>query len=741
MRFLLYFRFSNYLLIGSGYLALMVTGNYGIIAAGVFALILIAGWNIDAGRWTLNITPIWWNLATIAVLLLCVADALFLRHLQAVALVNFLVFLQVIKIMTPKRHRDYVLIYVISFFQLLISSIMTMSILFAVSCAVFAVAATWALITLHFKKEIEAHILKQPARQSAPLSPDEEQRLFANAALDGVLTPRFFSGTFGITLLTLGLAVVVFAVLPRVREGFFIRYGTDFAQRVSGFSEEVELDSFGTIRLDHQPVMRVTLPQITDRVQLPERLYWKGKTYNVYDGRRWRSAMMMQKRLFGQSQYRNMYWLRRQTATDTLLEQHIELAQPDFEVVFGAHQIQAVEGKFLSLQHDMTTGNTGVVFDPYAPVYTVYSDLVKPTVEDLRTEPAAYPATVAQLYLQVPELADRIHTLAEEIGGQEATAYDKVVAVQVFLMHNYTYSLDVQRSGDVPPLEDFLFVNQAGHCEYYATSMAILLRILGIPTRLVNGFAQGRWNEFGHFFTVRQSDAHAWVEVFFPSSGWVTFDPTPAVAFGDAYRQFAEQRGVLASLYRYSEYLRTSWNRYIVDYSREDQARAIVGAFVASHRARRNFRRSLRRFSERVKAVVGQISWRDIGLAVLLLGASSVLLSRLLRIFGSVHLRLPRLLRRKRGRQRQILRFYQTMLGVLAKKGVTRSASVTPGEFARLVARDHAACGQPVQEITELYYAVRYGQAEFTPADYTRVEQALRTLKSTTKECMQEGVV
>jgi transglutaminase-like putative cysteine protease len=734
MRFLWYFRISGYLLVASGFFALLVTEDYGVLAGLLFALLLFTGWQIDSGKWIIPIAPFWWTLATIAALVFSVADAVFFRRLQAVALVNFLIFLQATKILHPKQRRDYVTIYIISFVQLLASTIMTYSVLFAVSCVLFAMSATWAFITLYLKTEIETHVL--PTRRADPEEAEaveerlaREQEAFNVPAVNTLLNNTFFIGTFGITLLTFGLALVIFLIMPRVREGFFFQYGAELSQRVSGFSEEVDLDTFGTIRMNYQPVMRVTLPENVDPNALSKRLYWKGLSFNYYDGVRWRSDPQSRKHIRVQSRYEKFYWLQRQKSVDDLLAQHIELNSVNFEVLFGADRMQAVEGKFLSLQHDRITGNTNVIYDPYHITYTVYSNVSLPTEDALRDDMTEYPEHISRFYLQVPEISDRITDLAQQIVVQQETVYDKVLAVQSFLMQNYAYSLDVQRSGDIPPLEDFLFVNQAGHCEYYATSMAILLRLVGVPTRIVNGFAQGRWNEFGHFFTVRQSDAHSWVEVYFPSYGWVQFDPTPGAAFGETYQEFLERESVIARLYRYSENLRVRWNRYIVDYSREDQANALVNAFIATRNARRSLRAWVSQQQYRVKHLKELFSWTNIGRVCGILMALMLTFYGLKRILRHWRIRLPIWRWRKRAAGRQIVKFYHQMRRILARKGISRETSLTPGEFARYVAQEYAYYGPDVREITDAYYAVRYGALELTQEQLDRIEGMLNMMK------------
>lgn len=729
MRFFWYFRLSSYLLIGAGFLALLITDYYGLFSALIFAVIIAIGWQIDAGKWRPLLSPFAWNLATIAFLLFSVADVLFLRGIGAVGLVNFLIFLQMTKIFSPKRNRDYMTIYVISFFELLITSILTFNVLFALSCVVFAVTATWALITLNMKRDIDTYLLSNSSETPADgVAPEAYRRV---PALSSALNGTFFFGTLGVTLASFLLSLAIFVILPRFREGMLFRYGETFAQRVSGFSEEVALDTFGTIRQDHRPVMRVSLPDIPDRRQLPHRLYWKGMTYNQYDGVRWRSEAQPKTPIKLSREYEQVAWFGATHDKQTLLEQQIELTTAEYEVVFAANTLQGTEGRFLSLYYENLSGNTHVVYNPYAPNYTAYSDISRPVESNLQQAGTEYPEEIQQRYLQVPDLPERIRQLAHEIGAEATQPYSLTLAVQEYLTQNYAYSLDVRRSPELMPLDDFLFVNKAGHCEYYATGMAILLRILGVPTRLVNGFAQGRWNEYGQFFTVRQSDAHAWVEVYFPSYGWVTFDPTPAAAFGDIYQEFVEQRNFLANMYRYSEYLRTKWNRYVIDFSTRDQANLALRAFYASRSARRNLRESLNPLRERIQQIKTSLSSRTLWTIAGAIPVVGFLLYFVWRALRVLRIPLPTFSRRSRSARRQVIRFYTQMLHILARKGMAKPLAATPGEFARFVAQHAPAFGADVVYITNLYYAVRYGQYQVQQEDMFGIESKLRAIKKT----------
>jgi hypothetical protein len=159
--------------------------------------------------------------------------------------------------------------------------------------------------------------------------------------------------------------------------------------------------------------------------------------------------------------------------------------------------------------------------------YTIHANLYNPTVTDLRQAGEEYPSWVTANYLQIPDdLSPEITALAEEITSSAQTPYDKAEAVTEYLRANITYSLTAAYpETETDLLSWFLFDSKTGFCNYYATAEVILLRSVGIPARMVVGFAQGGF-ESPNYYTVRQQDEHAWPEAYFPGIGWVEFEPT-----------------------------------------------------------------------------------------------------------------------------------------------------------------------------------------------------------------------
>ena len=123
----------------------------------------------------------------------------------------------------------------------------------------------------------------------------------------------------------------------------------------------------------------------------------------------------------------------------------------------------------------------------------------------------------------------RIKALADQITSQYINNYDKAAAIESYLRSNYLYTLQPPAPKDnaVDALDNFLFNSKAGYCEYFASAMGDMLRAEGIPTRLVNGYGPGSYDNKQKLYVVRESDAHTWVEAYFPGYGWIPFEPTP----------------------------------------------------------------------------------------------------------------------------------------------------------------------------------------------------------------------
>ena len=123
-------------------------------------------------------------------------------------------------------------------------------------------------------------------------------------------------------------------------------------------------------------------------------------------------------------------------------------------------------------------------------------------------------------------MGPRIADLAREITAGSASDHEAARRLTVWLGRNLTYTRVLERTTALPPVEEFLFVRRAGNCEYFAAALAVMLRSLDIPARVVNGFQRGEWNPYGEYWVVRMRDAHSWVEANLDGA-WTTLDPSP----------------------------------------------------------------------------------------------------------------------------------------------------------------------------------------------------------------------
>lgn len=263
------------------------------------------------------------------------------------------------------------------------------------------------------------------------------------------------------------------------------------------------------------------------RVRSSAPAMWRGVIFDRYDGRAWSSPEGNLRPLPGDLPYAYPPEFRslgpRTSVTQTF---YVEAHQPN--VVFSGGQPERI-WFYDQVNVDPLGGLR--VDETITPdtVYSVVSTRGAATPAELRraARPGMIPETI-QRYLSLPDsVTDRTRTLAEDITAGADTDYDKVKAIETYLKDNFFYSTD----SPVPPagqdaVDHFLFDTDVGFCEQFASATVVMLRSLGIPARVVAGYTPGNRNPFTGYYEVRNSDSHAWVEVWFPTYGWYEFDPT-----------------------------------------------------------------------------------------------------------------------------------------------------------------------------------------------------------------------
>jgi transglutaminase-like putative cysteine protease len=323
-------------------------------------------------------------------------------------------------------------------------------------------------------------------------------------------------------------------------------------------------------------------------------------------------------------------------------------------------------------------------------IYSVVSRAFVPDSQRLRASPEDIPRTVRDRYLALPALPARVRALAQRLAAGQPTRYDRVMAVHRFLRTHYRYDLTIPpqaRPGDA--VDHFLFVERRGYCEHFASAMVVLLRAAGIPARLVTGYTSGTPNLVTGLFEVRNSDAHAWVEVYFMGQGWVEFDPTPGFAEATS-RGAAQQRWAWQDLW---------------DLLSPGLARWVEGSPAAG---------------------------RALGAAARAAGLWSVAL--LVAALGTAGTRRVMAQRHAAPQaaapQRTLAGVYHEMCGLLARRGIGRAPAETVEEYRRRVERA-AGAAHPLPEvglISRLVEAAAYGAAVPDQETLQTARAALQTL-------------
>jgi len=291
--------------------------------------------------------------------------------------------------------------------------------------------------------------------------------------------------------------------------------------------------------------------------------------------------------------------------------------------------------------------------------------------------------------------------------------YAKAQALELFLKNSYTYSLEMRRTPDADdPIAMFLFDTRQGHCEYFASAMAVMLRQLGIPSRLVNGFRVGEYNRIAGAWTVRQYHAHSWVEAFFGPYGWVEFDPTPT-------RLQSPDEGLLSLLSDFSDAMKLWWWEDVIHYDFSKQYDLIGSARTwLDQRQQRVGTSALAAYENlqaRIKSAYSETGteafrvWKWIWFGLISAALGYLLLIRRRGVIRAAS-RALRLQWHMLGPAGAVAEFYEDALALLQRHGMKRQRGQTVLEFAESLSPHPAAA--PFKELTHLYYGMRFGSSE-----------------------------
>ena len=293
-------------------------------------------------------------------------------------------------------------------------------------------------------------------------------------------------------------------------------------RRLVGFSGSVRLGEIGQLQDDQSPAFRVRFLDGTP----PLMLRWRGVALTDFNGSSWTNTLETwnefseqgkitlasneQRRRPGQ---RLFYEIQTLAAMDRVL---FTLGVPEY--------IYLPQGR---LRRNVDATYRQLTLEDQLPAYSISGWLDRDDHPIISDATQILPANARQRYLRLPGLNPRIRELTEEVVSSSSDAQQSAVMIETFLKTRFQYSLDANISGR-EPLVDFLFNTRAGHCEYFASAMAVMLRTQKIPSRVITGFYASLPAPIGPWYVIRSSNAHSWVEAWIEGRGWVIYDPTPS---------------------------------------------------------------------------------------------------------------------------------------------------------------------------------------------------------------------
>jgi transglutaminase-like putative cysteine protease len=588
----------------------------------------------------------------------------------------------------------------------LAAAVLTVDSTFLLALCGFMLAAVVTFILMEMRRASAS-----AAFQSATEDPGASRRM-------GVSLARVTPGL--VVLIALGAAVIFF-VLPRASTGYLSAY-TPTGEITTGFSDRVQLGRIGEIQQSGALVMHI---QIDGDTHGAFDLKWRGVALSLFDGTTWSNSY--EHRLVPRSpggQF--LLSSSREKRLGTHFIHYRVLMEPIANnVFFLAPEALSLGGNYRLVTRDDAGAVFDSDFDRPVSAYDAESDVVQPAAALLRGAGQDYSPAVLLNYLQLPRLDPRIAPLAQQITASENNNYDKTVAMERYLRTHFGYTLQLGRSAHRDPLAYFLFERKQGHCEYFASAMAVMLRTLRIPSRVVNGFRTGEFNDVTSQYLVRASNAHSWVEAYFPGYGWVSFDPTPAAP--------AEVRTGWNRWALYVDAMASFWREWVVSYDVSHQYilghRAAQGGADWIRRARRWGRMQYDAWLEaarRTGQAAADAPWRWGGIGLGLAG---------LLVLGAYSARLWRAIRQRQvaARPERSPRvaatiWYERVLRMLAKRGWQKLPAQTPAEFVAGL-KDDGVRG-PLTRFAEHYERARFGDsaedAARLPEDYEEVSAASR---------------
>jgi transglutaminase-like putative cysteine protease len=629
--------------------------------------------------------------------------------------VEFAALLQIIRLATRRGAAHDQQIIVLALLHFVAGTVLGGGLAYGLCFLGFLVVAPGALVLSHLRREVEGNY-RQGARDRTGLPVDVPRILRSRR----VVGRQFLAATCLLSVPIFVFTALLFIAFPRVGLSLLL-LNHPRSGRMVGFSDHVDLGQVGVLRSDPSIALRFTPDELPETPSPRLTLRLRGTAFDSYDGRAWKRTLTEHQQA---PHTGDAYPIFRypDVARDHKLT--IDLEPIDPPVVFLPPRVvglrvrvqnQALLGEPLSVyrgpEGELRYGGTdarGLHYEAYLA-----------SNDEALTE--SLPATDRPRYLTLDaQIPPRIADLAHQWSDALPSPLLKAKAIEDHLRHDYRYDTNSPSGASKQPLDDFLFVSRRGHCEFFSTAMAIMLREIGIPSRNVTGFVGGTYNRFGRYYAVREGDAHSWVEAYVeegPHPTWMTFDPTPAAGA----QPLEQTTGFWVFVRDVVEAWSTTWNRYVVGYDLRQQVRLFedLSRRYDGIRTKTGFDKGPLGRMTRAPVVAAVI------LAVALLG------------YFAWKRRRTAVAAAPQGKPEAPDRnletattLYRALEGALALNGITRPVSLPPLRHAEdLRSRRHPLADEVVA-LTTLYLEARFGGAKLDEGARRDYERRVRAIRS-----------
>jgi transglutaminase-like putative cysteine protease len=685
-----YFNVALFLLVLSGFGTLASTGGLDLPAViGVGLALLLRGYQLLTTR-NFVIPESWTTYLTLIYVAVYFADYFFVSGSFLTSTVHLVLFLMVVRLFSLQRPRDHYTLAGLSFLMVLASAVLTVGSTFVLAFAGFLLVAVITFVLMEMRHSM---MQEENIAQDLPGSTADRRMGFGLLGIAPALMLLILAGSF-----------FIFFFLPRVSSRYLTAY-TPSSDVSTGFTDRLQLGRIGQIQQSSAVVMHIEIQGDTQGLY---DLKWRGVALNAFDGRVWSNS-------FGPRQLRSsvdgtyILPIPDPTPAQSMQRQPIQyrvMMEPvGTNVFFLAERPRTLTGNYRPVATDAGNAVYNLDTDHAMSRYDAESVLPDVDAEQLRLASNSIPAG-ANEYLKLPPLDIRIPQLAEQITAGNTNNYDKARAIERYLGTHFGYTLQLSRTVPKDPLANFLFERKQGHCEYFASSMAVMLRSLRIPSRIVNGFRGGEFNDLTGQYVVRASNAHSWVEAFFPGAGWISFDPTPAASL--------PTRTGWSRVQLYMDAAASFWREWIINYDAGHQRALGKDAATNSRRLFDEARqwieeqhRALLRSARRAHKHILNFPVRWLG-GIGVFGVALIALLNIRRLVRAIRARVLRAHPERAPREAAAL-WYDRMVLRMAKLGWRKSPSQTPSDFVAAI--QEPVLKVKVERFTRSYESARFGRS------------------------------